>query len=122
MLVRAGELSSTMSRYLIQRLTENPAIDLHFNTEITALEGGERLEGIVWQDRTTGERVAIKVLRTDIGQSLDGAAKERFLREARVLAQLSHPSIIRYVSHGMTADGAPYLAMEWIEGGDDDSK
>jgi len=55
MLVRSGELSSTMSRYLIQRLTENPQIELHLNTEIVALEGGTRLERVVWQDRKTGE-------------------------------------------------------------------
>jgi thioredoxin reductase (NADPH) len=55
MLVRSGELSSTMSRYLIQRLTENPQIELHLNTEIVALEGGARLERIVWQDKKTGE-------------------------------------------------------------------
>jgi thioredoxin reductase (NADPH) len=55
MLVRAGELSSTMSRYLIQRLTENPNIELHFNTEIVALEGESSLEQVVWQDRETGE-------------------------------------------------------------------
>ncbi len=45
LLVRAGELSSTMSRYLIQRLTENPKIELHFNAEIVALEGESSLEG-----------------------------------------------------------------------------
>ena len=55
MLVRAGELSSTMSRYLIQRLTENPCIEIHFNTEIAALEGGSSLERILWKDRKTGE-------------------------------------------------------------------
>ncbi len=55
MLVRSGELSSTMSRYLIQRLTENPRIELHFHTSITALEGDESLERVTWQDRTTGE-------------------------------------------------------------------
>jgi thioredoxin reductase (NADPH) len=55
MLVRGAELSSTMSRYLIQRLAENPRIDLHFNTEIVALEGGTHLERIVWQDKSTGE-------------------------------------------------------------------
>jgi len=54
-LVRSPELSSTMSRYLIQRLTQNPRIQLHVNTEITALEGGERLERVVWQDKKTGE-------------------------------------------------------------------
>ena len=55
MMVRGPELSSTMSRYLIQRLTENPRIELHFNSEITALDGGTRLERITWQDKTTGQ-------------------------------------------------------------------
>jgi thioredoxin reductase (NADPH) len=54
-LVRSGELSSTMSRYLIQRLTENPRIELHLSTEIIGLEGGGRLERVVWRDRQTGE-------------------------------------------------------------------
>jgi len=54
-LVRSSELSSTMSRYLIQRLTQNPRIELHVNTEITALEGGEHLERVVWRDKKTGE-------------------------------------------------------------------
>jgi len=52
-LVRAAELSSTMSRYLIQRLTENPRIELHFNAEIVALDGDARLERVVWQDKKT---------------------------------------------------------------------
>jgi len=55
MLVRSSELSSTMSRYLIQRLTENPQIDLHYQTEIVALEGDDRLDRVVWRDRQTGE-------------------------------------------------------------------
>ena len=55
LLVRGGELSGTMSRYLIQRLTENPNIELHFNTEIVALEGESALEQIAWRDRNTGE-------------------------------------------------------------------
>jgi thioredoxin reductase (NADPH) len=55
MLVRAGELSGTMSRYLIQRLTENPRIELHYHTEIVALEGGTRLERVTWRDKETGE-------------------------------------------------------------------
>jgi len=55
MLVRAAELSSTMSRYLIQRLTENPKIELHVNTEIVALDGGEHLERVTWKNRKSGE-------------------------------------------------------------------
>ena len=54
-LVRSGELSSTMSRYLIQRLTENPQIELHLNTEIVALGGESRLECVNWKNRATGE-------------------------------------------------------------------
>jgi len=55
MLVRGAELSSTMSRYLIQRLTENPRIELHYHTEIVTLEGGEHLERVTWRDKRTGE-------------------------------------------------------------------
>jgi thioredoxin reductase (NADPH) len=55
MLVRSGELSSTMSRYLIQRLTENPKVDLHLRTELSGLAGNGHLEQVTWRDRTTGE-------------------------------------------------------------------
>lgn len=55
MLVRAGQLSDTMSRYLIQRIEQNPAIDLRYKTEIVALEGGARLERVTWRDNATGE-------------------------------------------------------------------
>jgi thioredoxin reductase (NADPH) len=55
MLVRGKELSETMSRYLIQRIVENPAIELHFQTEIVALAGGSHLERVTWLNRATGE-------------------------------------------------------------------
>ncbi|MBI3474506.1 MAG: FAD-dependent oxidoreductase [Acidobacteria bacterium] len=55
MLVRAPELSSTMSRYLIQRIEENPAIELHYKTEIIALGGDTHLESVTWRDNATGE-------------------------------------------------------------------
>lgn len=54
MLVRSGELASSMSRYLIQRLTENPRIELHLNTEIVSLEGSDRLQRVVWRNKSTG--------------------------------------------------------------------
>lgn len=58
MLVRAGELSSTMSRYLIQRIEENPNIELHYRTEIVALNGDTRLESVTWKDNATGKTSA----------------------------------------------------------------
>jgi thioredoxin reductase (NADPH) len=55
MLVRSGSLADTMSRYLIQRIAENPRIELHYSTEIVDLEGDTRLEAVRWIDKTTGE-------------------------------------------------------------------
>jgi thioredoxin reductase (NADPH) len=55
MLVRSGQLSDTMSRYLIRRIEENPAIELHYHTEIVALDGGMHLERVTWRDKETGE-------------------------------------------------------------------
>ncbi len=55
MLVRSGQLSDTMSRYLIQRIEQNPAIEVHYKTEIVGLDGDTHLERITWQDKTSGE-------------------------------------------------------------------
>ena len=56
MLVRSKQLSDTMSRYLIQRIEENPAIEMHYCTEIVGLDGDTQLERVTWQDKNTGER------------------------------------------------------------------
>lgn len=64
-------------------------------------------------DRDTGAFVALKVLQKQLHTET-----ERFLLEARVLSQLQHPAIVRYVAHGVTSDGAPFIAMEWLEGED----
>ena len=40
----------------------------------------------------------------------------RFRREARLLAALQHPCIVRHVDEGLTARGDFYLAMEWLDG------
>jgi len=55
MLVRSGGLAETMSRYLIQRISENSAIELHFNTQLVSLDGDTQLERVAWIDKTTGE-------------------------------------------------------------------
>ena len=54
MLVRGPDLANTMSRYLIRRIEENPAIVLRTRTEIVALEGSGTLERIRWRDGMTG--------------------------------------------------------------------
>jgi thioredoxin reductase (NADPH) len=57
MLVRGKTLSETMSRYLTQRITTHPLIELHLETELVSLEGESRLERVTWFDRLSGERM-----------------------------------------------------------------
>jgi serine/threonine protein kinase len=63
------------------------------------------------RDLETGESVALKMLRAGREEH-----DERFLREATVLSDLRHVGIVRYVAHGVTDEGQPYLAMEWVDG------
>lgn len=55
MLVRSNQLADTMSRYLIQRIEENPGIGMHFRTEIVGLDGDSHLERVTWRDKVSGE-------------------------------------------------------------------
>jgi eukaryotic-like serine/threonine-protein kinase len=83
-----------------------------FELESQAGEGGM---GAVWRarDRATGVTIALKLLHEH-----DARHAERLAREARTLAELTHPGIVRYVAHGVARDGATYMAMEWLEGED----
>jgi len=65
-------------------------------------------------DRQSGAVVAVKVVR----EEAPADHHERLVREARLLAELQHPSIVRYLAFGATDRGWPYLAMEWLEGED----
>jgi serine/threonine protein kinase len=69
--------------------------------------------GTVYQaiDRQNGALIALKILH-----SHSTIEQARFDQEARVLAELSHPGIVRYFDHGFTPNGSPYIAMEWLEG------
>lgn len=63
-------------------------------------------------DLHSGQRVALKLMAGD------RSSAARFAREIQVLAGITHPAIVRYVSHGETATGEPFLAMEWLDGED----
>lgn len=60
-----------------------------------------------------GEEVAVKVLRTNY--QTDQIAVQRFQREAKAMAELDHPNIVRISDIG-EEDGQQYLAMEYVEG------
>lgn len=72
--------------------------------------------GTVYECRQLGlnRRVALKVLRPD--SSLQEGAIERFQREARISAQLQHPSIVVVHDFDVMPDGQPYLVMEYLSG------
>jgi serine/threonine protein kinase len=68
-------------------------------------------------DDSLGRRAAIKVLGSN--QVNNPTVTERFLREARALARLSHPNLIPVFESGETGEPRrPYYAMELLEGGD----
>jgi tetratricopeptide (TPR) repeat protein len=68
---------------------------------------GERADGEIQQ------RVAIKLLRSE-GYAIGW--RDRFLKERQLLASLHHPSVVQVIDAGHTADGHPYLVMEYVEG------
>lgn len=59
------------------------------------------------------QRVALKLLRVGVR---DPVEKARFQREQRILARLAHPNIARLLDAGISEDGVPWFAMEYIDG------
>jgi len=60
-------------------------------------------------------RHAVKVF--DVGDCSNAAVlRGKFLAEARILATLRHPNIVRVTDYGTTDDGRPWLAMDFIGG------
>jgi thioredoxin reductase (NADPH) len=54
LLVRKDGLAETMSRYLVRRIEEHPAITLRTRTEVVALDGNRQLERVQWRHSETG--------------------------------------------------------------------
>ena len=61
-----------------------------------------------------GREVALKVLKGGLGQDPQG--RERFQREARALAQLSHAGVVSVFDFDVDDDGRCFLAMELVAG------
>ena len=63
------------------------------------------------RDRVSGKPVAIKIVTLD-----EVMSEERVAQEARALAELRHPAIVRYVTHDRDPRCGLFLAMEWLHG------
>ncbi len=76
---------------------------------------GEGGMGQVWlaDDLTLGRRVAIKTIAA--AHAGEGGARTRFLREARVMATVEHPHVVRVYAYGDAA-GLAYFVMEFVDG------
>src|SRR5918998_1936506 len=66
-------------------------------------------------DEVLDRDVALKVLRSHYAG--DEEFPERFRREARSAASLSHPNIVQVYDRGETDDGTSYIAVEYVPGG-----
>lgn len=75
-------------------------------------EGGM---GAVWAARNVDLdiHVALKLLRPELGET---HAAHRLLAEARMLARLQHPAVVRVHDCGRTEHGDPFVAMELLDG------
>ncbi|HEX8692900.1 MAG TPA: serine/threonine-protein kinase [Longimicrobium sp.] len=65
------------------------------------------------RDPELRQRVALKVLRDGFRTAY---LLRRFLEERQILASLEHPSIARLLDGGVSSDGVPWFAMEYVEG------
>lgn len=110
-----------------ERTTRNPANgDAGFDDPLVGTLLGpfrvhERLGrggmGVVHRGEREGgdfaQEVALKVIRR--GFDFDDI-RRRFLRERRILAQLDHPHLARFIDGGVADDGRPWFALEHVRG------
>ncbi len=96
---------------------QNPALGRVIGPyRLVSLLGRGGMGEVFLAERSDGlfeQRVALKLVRSAID---DPETRSRFLSERQILARLRHPNVARLLDGGVTEEGAPYLAMEYIEG------
>ena len=73
-------------------------------------------EVVACRDARIGRRVALKRLRTGGGASSESGDRARFVREARIQAQLEHPAVVPVYEMGRTPEGEEYFTMKRVRG------
>jgi energy-converting hydrogenase Eha subunit C len=115
---RSGELSLALGKLARQResemaLAQGAVLADRFVVGEILGEGGM---GAVYAgvDRTSGARVAIKVIQATSARQLD--ALRRFIREAGATAALTHPAVVRVIHVDVSDDGLLYQVLELVDG------
>ena len=80
------------------------------------VEAGRGGQGVVYRatERASGRDVAVKVLPG--GHFSHPEHRSRFLKEARILARLRCPGVVRTLHHGRTTDGSLYMVLPFVDG------
>ncbi|MBL8681837.1 MAG: protein kinase [Myxococcales bacterium] len=104
------QTSPLESERTVEGFARGALLDDRFELESVV---GSGAAGVVFRavDRRDGQQCAVKVLRSPQVEDV-----ERFQREVQALTRLSHDAIVRLISRGTTAEGQPYLAMQWLDG------
>ena len=83
---------------------------------VLSLIGQGGMAKVYLAERDDGQfqrQVALKVIRP---AAFESTAKDRFLQERQILADLHHPNIAQLIDGGVTDDGRPFIAMELVKG------
>ena len=94
----------------------DPRLGEKLGDYIVAAHIADGAMGAVYEARRaeTRERVAIKVLHSDVEE--DEVAVERFKREYETADMFDHPHIVKVLDFGETSDGQHFMTMEFLIG------
>ena len=112
---RPGAIVGTSGAERPRRATElgvDRVLDQRYRI-IEPIGAGGSSQVYLAQDTALGREVAVKVL--DPQAAADGTLRKLFVKEARALAQLSHPNIVGVFDVG-EVDGLPFIVMEHVTG------
>ncbi len=112
-------LENSVSPYTVEILSESDTDisgKLFGHYKIIREIGRGGMGAVFFAERADGEfeqQVALKIVRQTI---IDSDTKNQFRRERQILASLNHPNIAKLLDGGVSVQGEPFLAMEYIEG------
>ena len=113
-----GKFLGSQVEHAVRALAVEPAIsDRRIGPYRLIRELGRGGMGAVYlaarADEQYESQVAIKLVRPGLDTEF---ILRRFRRERQILARLEHPNVARMLDGGTTADGTPYIVMEYVDG------